>query len=194
MHQVLWTFLKTSFNLGSGPPSRLFFPVLTKAEQLSGALTCTAHMEDELLPAHSRRRLFSWTAKNQLPIHAQLHHSRWYQDSCILGDYHNGKSISISKPLKTDSNFSHLIHVKPHTTDYLRTWVSLSHQANNMLLFLLLVLQFGNLPRVVIKEEEKKNPRNVTKKTWRCSKWHLASPMPCKRGKRHSGTSPLGSC
>lgn len=120
-------------------------------------------MEDELLPAHSRRRLFPWTAKNQLPIHAQLHHSRWYPDSCILGDYHNGKSISISKPLKTDSNFSHLIHVKPHTTDYLRTWVSLSHQTN-MLLFLFLVLQFGNLPRVVIKEEGKKKSQKWNKK------------------------------
>lgn len=75
-HQVLWTFLKTSLNLGSGPPSRLFFPVLTKAEQLSSALTCIAHMEDELVSAHSRKRPFPWTTKNQLPVHAQLHHGR----------------------------------------------------------------------------------------------------------------------
>jgi len=131
------------------------FPVLAKAEHLASAATCTAHVEDELLSAHSRKSLFPSTAKNQLPIHAQLHHGRWYQDSCTLGDYHNGKSTSISKPLKTDGSFSHLIHVKPHTTDYLRTLVSLSHQANNMLLFLLLVLQFGNLPRVVIKWKKK---------------------------------------
>lgn len=43
--------------------------------------------------------------------------------------------------------------MKPHTAECLRTWVSLSHQANNMLL--LLVLQFGSLPRVVIKEKKK---------------------------------------
>lgn len=71
--------------------------------------------------------------------------------------------------------------MKPHITDSLCTWLSLSHQAN-MLFFLLLVLQFGILPRVAIKEKKprKPKPRNETRKGWRSSKRHFTSPMPCK--------------
>lgn len=51
---------------------------------------------------------------------------------------------------RTGCDFGHWIHVKPHSTDCLRTWVSLSHQAN----YILLVLQSGDLPRVVIRRKK----------------------------------------
>lgn len=120
---LLWTFLKTSLNMGSGPPG-------IKSITFSVSLTVGS-------PSH-------------LPAH------------------------------RTGCDFGHWIHVKPHTTDCLRTWVSLSHQAN----YILLVLQSGDLPGAVIRRK-KNHSRNETRKTWRCSKQHFAPPVPCKRGRRH---------
>lgn len=90
---LLWTFLKTSLNMGSGPPG-------IKSITFSVSLTVGS-------PSH-------------LPAH------------------------------RTGCDFGHWIHVKPHTTDCLRTWVSLSHQAN----YILLVLQSGDLPGAVIRRKK----------------------------------------